>query len=87
LGRALTADAVSDVAAELGVCVRPVLRRVTDRETGAMEQVTLPSSAAMTMDPYGHLIDHNLWASAERIGGTKTTSGRETAKPQVRFWA
>lgn len=42
LGRALTADAVRDVAAELGVCVRPVLRRVTDRETGATEQVTLP---------------------------------------------
>jgi hypothetical protein len=42
LGRVLTADAVSDVAAELGVCVRPVLRRVTDREMGATEQVTLP---------------------------------------------
>ena len=24
----------------------------------------------MTMDLYGHLIDHNLWAAAERIGGT-----------------
>jgi hypothetical protein len=42
LGRVLTADAVSDVAAELGVCVRPVLRRVTDRETATTEQVTLP---------------------------------------------
>ena len=28
------------------------------------------ASAAMTMDLYGHLIDHNLWAAAERIGGT-----------------
>ena len=22
------------------------------------------------MDLYGHLIDHNLWAAAEKIGGT-----------------
>ena len=28
------------------------------------------ASAAMTMDLYGHLIDHNLWAAAEKIGGT-----------------
>jgi integrase len=27
------------------------------------------ASAAMTMDLYGHLIDHNLWAAAERVGG------------------
>jgi integrase len=26
-------------------------------------------SAAMTMDLYGHRIDHNLWASAKRLGG------------------
>jgi hypothetical protein len=42
LGRVLTAEAVSQVAADVGVCVRPVLRRVTDRQTGAVEQVTLP---------------------------------------------
>src|SRR3954470_11251429 len=42
LGRALTAEAVGELAAEVGVCVRPVLRRVTDRQTGAVEQVTLP---------------------------------------------
>ncbi len=42
LGRALTTEAVSQVAADVGVCVRPVLRRVTDRQTGAVEQVTLP---------------------------------------------
>ncbi|WP_167880352.1 tyrosine-type recombinase/integrase [Nocardioides guangzhouensis] len=28
------------------------------------------ASAAMTMDLYGHLIDHNLWAAAEKLGGT-----------------
>jgi integrase len=28
------------------------------------------ASAAMTMDLYGHLFDHNLWAAAERVGGT-----------------
>jgi hypothetical protein len=42
LGRALTAEVVRQVAADVGVCVRPVLRRVTDRQTGAVEQVTLP---------------------------------------------
>ena len=42
LGRLLTAEAVGEVAAGLGVCVRPILRRVTDRATGAVEQVTLP---------------------------------------------
>ena len=26
-------------------------------------------SAAMTMDLYGHLIDHNLWSAAKRVGG------------------
>src|SRR5512139_4188857 len=42
LGRVLTAGAVGQVAADVGVCVRPVLRRVTDRQTGAVEEVTLP---------------------------------------------
>ena len=28
------------------------------------------ASAAMTMDLYGHLIDHNLWDAAEKFGGT-----------------
>jgi integrase len=28
------------------------------------------ASAAMTMDLYGHLFDHNLWAAAEKVGGT-----------------
>ena len=36
LGRLLTAEAVGEVAAGLGVCVRPILRRVTDRATGAV---------------------------------------------------
>jgi integrase len=32
------------------------------------------ASAAMTMDLYGHLFDHNLWAAAERVGGTTGAS-------------
>jgi len=28
------------------------------------------ASAATTMDLYGHLFDHNLWAAAEEVGGT-----------------
>ena len=28
------------------------------------------ASAAMTMDLYGHLFDHNLWDAAEKVGGT-----------------
>lgn len=42
LGRVLSPAAVGELAADVGVCVRPVLRRVTDRLTGAVEQVTLP---------------------------------------------
>ena len=42
LGQVLTSGAVGDLAAGLGVCVRPILRRVTDRQSGAVEQVTLP---------------------------------------------
>ena len=43
------------------------------------------ASAAMTMDHYGHLIDHNLWAAAKLVGGilghlSRTRSrGRRTA--------
>jgi hypothetical protein len=42
LSRALTAEAVRQVAEDQGVCVGPMLRRVTDRHTGAVEQVALP---------------------------------------------
>ena len=50
LGRALTTEAVSQVAADVGVCVRPVLRRVTDRQTGAVEQVhRLPLDARIAI--------------------------------------
>jgi integrase len=33
------------------------------------------ASAAMTMDVYGHLVAGNLWAAADRIGGTGGTVG------------
>ena len=32
------------------------------------------ASAAMTMDPYGHLIDRSLWDAAKRIGGISGAS-------------
>ncbi len=35
-----------------------------------VQRVLGHASAAMTMDLYGHLFDHNLWAAAERVGGT-----------------
>jgi integrase len=35
-----------------------------------VQRVLGHASAAMTMDLYGHLIDHNLWESAKRVGGT-----------------
>ena len=35
-----------------------------------VQRVLGHASAAMTMDLYGHLIDRNLWAAAERLGGT-----------------
>ncbi|MBO0846340.1 MAG: tyrosine-type recombinase/integrase [Nocardioides sp.] len=34
-----------------------------------VQRVLGHASAAMTMDLYGHLIDHNLWDAAERVGG------------------
>ncbi|MGH3365664.1 MAG: tyrosine-type recombinase/integrase [Nocardioidaceae bacterium] len=34
------------------------------------------ASAAMTMDVYGHLVDHNLWEAAKRVtGATGDTTG------------
>ena len=36
------------------------------------------ASAAMTMDLYGHLFDHNLWAAADRVGGTTGAPGPDT---------
>ena len=41
MGRAIPADLVRDYAAEHGVCVRPLLRRVTDRVTGDVQQLTI----------------------------------------------
>ena len=37
----ITAEVVRDYAAEAGVCVRPLLRRVTDRETGQTTSVVI----------------------------------------------
>ncbi|MER7609282.1 tyrosine-type recombinase/integrase [Nocardioides sp. NPDC127503] len=35
-----------------------------------LQRILGHASAAMTMDLYGHLVDDNLWTSAERLGGT-----------------
>jgi len=40
------------------------------------------ASAAMTMDLYGHLIDHNLWASAKRVGGILGASEPVEGRPR-----
>ncbi len=37
------------------------------------------ASAAMTMDVYGHLVDHNLWEAAKRVTGA--TGGTTGAQP------
>src|SRR5829696_6945741 len=39
---ALSADMVRDLAASQGVCVRPIMRRVLDRETGSDTTVAIP---------------------------------------------
>lgn len=57
-----------------------------------VQRVLGHASAAMTMDLYGHLIDHNLWDSARRFGGimgalgleSGQTSGADAAGPGVR---
>jgi hypothetical protein len=38
------------------------------------------ASAAMTMDLYGHLIDHSLWDAAKRVGGT---TGAQSDPPET----
>ena len=35
-----------------------------------MQRILGRASAAMTMDLYGHLIDHNLWVAADKFGDT-----------------
>ncbi|HET9826939.1 MAG TPA: site-specific integrase, partial [Nocardioidaceae bacterium] len=45
-----------------------------------VQRVLGHASAAMTMDLYGHLIDHNLWDSARRVGGSMGASGPETGQ-------
>lgn len=49
-----------------------------------VQRVLGHATATMTMDLYGHLIDHNLWAAAELVGGTTgaqspTSTARGTA--------
>src|SRR4051794_23341664 len=38
---AVTAEVVRDYAADAGVCIRPLLRQVTDRETGQTTSVVI----------------------------------------------
>jgi len=42
-----------------------------------VQRVLGHASAAMTVDLYGHLIDHNLWDSAKRLGGIRGASASE----------
>jgi integrase len=69
----------SDAVRAIG---RPALRPHDLRHTAAsiwlaagadpkvVQRVLGHASAAMTMDLYGHLIDHSLWEAAGKIGGT-----------------
>lgn len=41
-GPLVSAEVVRDYAADQGVCVRPLLRRVTDRVTGEVERLIIP---------------------------------------------
>lgn len=40
-------------------------------------------SAAMTIDPYGHLVDDNLWAAAKRV--SEGTSEGDTDAGETRL--
>ena len=40
--RAFTNDDIREVAATQGVCVRPVLRKVTDQQTGEVHKLVIP---------------------------------------------
>ncbi|MFC7623282.1 tyrosine-type recombinase/integrase [Microlunatus sp. GCM10028923] len=46
-----------------------------------LQRILGHASAAMTMDLYGHLIDDNLWAAADRLGGLTGASEAETNDP------
>ena len=37
----------------------------------------------MTMDPYGHMIDRNLWDAAQRLGGI---TGRGRTRDRTMRW-
>jgi hypothetical protein len=41
------------------------------------------ASAAMTMDPYDNLIDHNLWAAAARFDGLNDRGGTTGAPTRL----
>ena len=79
LGGRVPGDRASDLSG-----ARPAARlRLAVLGAGADPQVGQRilghASAAMTMDLYGHLFDHNLWAAADRVGGT--TGARATVGP------
>ncbi len=42
---AVTDEAVREIAIDHGVCVRPVLRQVTDLETGEIHKLVIPCGA------------------------------------------
>ena len=48
-----------------------------------VQRVLGHGSAAMTMDLYGHLIDHNLWDAAKRIGGISGAFPAQAAEPSA----
>jgi integrase len=43
-----------------------------------VQRVLGHATAAMTMDLYGHLLDANLWAAAQKIGDISGTSSELT---------
>jgi hypothetical protein len=47
-----------------------------------VQRVLGNATAAMTMDPYGHMIDANLWQAARLVGGISGAS--EPPKGRIR---
>jgi hypothetical protein len=39
-----------------------------------VQRVLGHATAAMTMDPYGQMIDRNLWDAAQRLGAAQGTA-------------
>jgi hypothetical protein len=77
----ITAQVVRDYAAGNGVCVRPLLRQATDRETGGVERLVIPcGSTREAVAPPARRKHVGGACSSARRGGTSTRTHSKPAR-------